>query len=118
MQMKNTVQAWAAASLILLGGCDLKNKADESFGDQNFKTAIALIELHQLRTGEYPVRLADLRFTGEWDALALDAVKYERLGEGYRLDLARGWMGTPELSYPADFWQGLGIRQSNVQRQP
>lgn len=116
--MSKLLQAGVVTLLLLLHGCDLKNMADQAFGDQHFKTAIALIELHQVRTGEYPARLSDIRFAGEWDAMALDAVKYERLSEGYRLDLVRGWTSTPDLSYPVEFWQGLGVRQTNVLAEP
>jgi hypothetical protein len=38
--------------------------------------------------------------------------------DGYELDLVRGWVGTPDLSYPPDFWHGLGIRRTNVRRAP
>jgi hypothetical protein len=36
---------------------------DAQFGDQHFKTAISLIELHKIRTGGYPESLKDLKFT-------------------------------------------------------
>jgi hypothetical protein len=100
-----------------LGGCGrFKDEANAKFGDQHFKTAVALIELHRVRVGSYPMSLKELRYTGEWDAIALSAVEYERLADGYRLDVVRGWVGAPELSYPPDFWQGLGLKQSNVKR--
>jgi hypothetical protein len=31
------------------------------FGDQHFKTAIALVELHRVRTGTYPSSLRDIK---------------------------------------------------------
>jgi hypothetical protein len=98
----------------LLASCDLQREAGAKFGDQNFKTAIALIELHHLRFGTYPDSLADLRFTGAWDPNAIVSVDYHRAGSGYELNLVRGWIGAPELSYPAEFWHGLGIVKSNV----
>jgi hypothetical protein len=100
-----------------LGSCGrFKDEADAKFGDQHFKTAVALVELHRLRFGNYPASLGELIFTGDWDAIALSAVEYERLPDGYRLDITRGWVGSPGLSYPTEFWQGLGLKQSNVKR--
>jgi len=104
-----------ATSLV---GCGIQEVADAKFGDQHFKTAISLIELHKLRTGSYPETLKDLQFTGDWDAIALGSVKYQRVSGGYELELTRGWMGKPELSYPASFWKGLGLVKSNVKITP
>jgi len=42
------------------------------FGDQHFKTVIALVELQKLRSGAYPEQLKDLQFTGDWDAIAIN----------------------------------------------
>ena len=78
--------------------------------------AIALIELHKVRFGSYPTDLKELKFTGSWDQLWMSAVKYTRLPDGYELDLTPGWGGTPELAYPSEFWQGLGVRKTNVRR--
>lgn len=109
--------ALSAALVWVLGGCgEFRAQADAQFGDQNFKSAIALIELHKVRFGVYPDRLNDLRFTGEWDQLWMSAVEYTKAGDGYDLDLVRGWVGAPDLAYPDEFWQGLGIRNSNVRR--
>ena len=104
-------------AVAILSGCGrVRDEANAKFGDQHFKTAVALVELHRLRVGSYPASLTELRYTGDWDAIALSAVEYERLPDGYRLDVVRGWVGAPELSYPPDFWQGLGLKQSNVKR--
>jgi hypothetical protein len=73
-----------------------------------------LIELHKLRFGEYPNSLMDLKFVGEWDQIALDSVKYKRVANGYELDLVKGWVGKPELSYPDEFWKALGVVRSNM----
>jgi hypothetical protein len=99
-------------------GCGFQKKADARFGDQHFKTAISLIELHKVRYGAYPDSLADLKFTGDWDAIALASVEYRPRGDGYELNLVRGWMGKPALGYPPEFWQGLGLIASNVKRAP
>lgn len=97
-----------------LSSCAFQKDADQKFGDQHFKTAISLIELHKVRFGEYPASLKDLKFTGEWDQIALINMEYKRLGNGYELNITRGWVGKPELKYPDEFWKGLGLMKSNV----
>jgi hypothetical protein len=102
---------------VLLAGvasCDLQAAADAKFGDQHFKTVIALVELHKLRSGSYPEQLKDLRFTGDWDAIAINSVDYKRVAGGYELNVVRGWIGKPTLSYPPEFWRGLGLVKSNM----
>lgn len=84
------------------------------FGDQHFKTTIALIELHRIRNGAYPERLKDLQFRGAWDAIAINSVEYKKLESGYELNVTRGWMGEPTLTYPKEFWNGLGVMKSNL----
>ena len=101
-----TVLCWSA--------CAFQKEADQKFGDQHFKTSISLIELHKIRFGEYPNSLNDLKFTGDWDKIALGSVKYKRVENGYELDVVRGWVGTPELAYPDEFWKGLGLVKSNM----
>jgi len=103
------------AMLVVLAGCNFQKQADAKFGDQHFKTAISLVELHKIRSGVYPESLKDLKFTGDWDALALSSVEYKKLDIGYELNITKGWVAQPAaLSYPAEFWQGLGIKKSNV----
>jgi len=116
IRFRRLLRIWPVA-LIALAGCgEFRAQADAQFGDQNFKSAIALIELHNVRFGAYPESLGELRFLGDWDQLWMSAVEYTRVEDGYDLDLVRGWVGTPELAYPPEFWQGLGIRRSNVRR--
>jgi hypothetical protein len=93
---------------------DFQKQADNSFGDQHFKTAISLIELHKIRFGEYPETLEDIQFSGQWDMIALQSVSYKKSAQGYDLDVVNGWVGKPELEYPKEFWQGLGIQESNM----
>ena len=69
-----------------------------------------------MRHGVYPASLRELDFAGEWDAIALNSVSYQRLPDGYALDVTRGWVGQPALAYPDSFWTGLGLRRSNVAR--
>ena len=80
------------------------------FGDQNLKTAVALIELYKTRYGKYPATLKDLKFTGQWDQLAVNSVLYvpNPSGTAYYLEVQRGWVGKPQLVMPAEFWQGTG----------
>lgn len=99
---------------LAFSACDFQKQADQKFGDQHFKTSIALIELHKVRSGEYPNSLKDLKFVGEWDQLALASVRYKKVANGYELDVERGWVGKPELSYPDEFWKGLGVVRSNM----
>ena len=98
----------------LLSACAFQKEADQKFGDQHFKTAVSLIELHKIRFGEYPGSLSDLKFTGDWDQLHLANVEYKRVGSGYELNLTGGWVGRPELKYPDEFWKGLGLVKSNL----
>lgn len=111
----NLIRISAALVLaIALAGCDIQKEADAKFGDQHFKTAISLIELHKVRHGAYPATLNDLQFKGDWDEIALSSVEYARLDSGYELNVTRGWVGKPTLAYPKEFWQGLGLLKSNL----
>jgi hypothetical protein len=87
---------------------------DNQFGDQHLKTAVALIELHKTRYGRYPDSLRDLRFTGEWDAMALNSVAYypSPNRDAYYVEVERGWIGKPALDVPAGFWEGTGYSES------
>ncbi len=95
---------------------DQLQTSNKIFGDQHFKTAIALVELYNIRYGHYPASLDSLTYIGEWDKIIFNSVAYERLDTGYRLDILQGAVSISpgELKYPEDFWQGLGIRKSNV----
>jgi hypothetical protein len=112
--MKLRYLAGIAILSFFLGGCDFQKEADAKFGDQHFKTAISLVELHKVRTGAYPQKLENLTFTGDWDAIALNSVEYKLLPTGYELNVTRGWVGQPQLVYPKEFWVGLGLVKSNL----
>ena len=84
--------------------------------DQRFKTAIALIELHQRRFGKYPDSLSELQFLGWRDQGFSTRFHYERLPEGYSLEIDMPKDHKLTLSYPSEFWLGLGIRRTNVGR--
>jgi hypothetical protein len=103
---------------VFLTGCfpeELEEEANQKFGDQHFKTAINLIELHKIREGEYPATLDSLKYLGDWDQMVFSAVEYKKLENGYELNLVNGWNGKPKkLVYPKEFWKGLGIVKSNM----
>jgi len=42
------------ALFLAVAACGLKREADTKFGDQHFKTVIALVELYKVRHGAYP----------------------------------------------------------------
>jgi hypothetical protein len=83
---------------------------DNMFGDQHLKTTVALVELHKVRYGRYPKSLRELKFAGNWDQIALNAVAYYTNPEGsaYYFEVERGWAGKPMLDMPAEFWKGTG----------
>jgi hypothetical protein len=83
---------------------------DNQFGDQHLKTTVALIELHKVRFGKYPDRLLDLKFTGEWDQIALQSVRYYPNSDrtSYYIEVENGWIGKPDLKMPEEFWRGTG----------
>jgi hypothetical protein len=87
---------------------------DNMFGDQHLKTVVALVELHKTRYGRYPQTLRELKFTGEWDQLPLNAVSYRanREGTAYYVEVERGWAGKPLLQMPPEFWQGTGFSEN------
>lgn len=116
----NKILILLIVSTFLFTQCGMKKleeQANEKFGDQHFKTAIALIELHKIRFGDYPETLDSLKYTGDWDQIIFMSVKYTKLDKGYELDLTNGWMGKPDsLVYPDEFWKGLGLVRSNMKR--
>jgi hypothetical protein len=87
---------------------------DNMFGDQHLKTAVALIELHKVRYGKYPDSLRDLRFTGQWDQIALQRVSYYPNADrsAYYIEVEQGWVGKPTFTMPAEFWKGTGYSEA------
>jgi hypothetical protein len=109
----------AGVFALILSSCNfdkLQEAASSKFADQHFKTAIANIELYKIRYGHYPSSLDKLDFLGEWDKAIFQSVSYEKLDTGYRLDVVNGLTNKAPtgLKYPAEFWQGLGLKQSNL----
>lgn len=80
------------------------------------KTTVALLELHSVRSGNYPRSLDELEYTGDWDKIALGSVRYcpSLDQKTYYVEVTRGWMGKPKLTYPPEFWKGTGFRASGV----
>jgi hypothetical protein len=104
---------------LTFSSCDFINfqeKANSKFADQHFKTAIANIKLYNIRYGQYPSSLDKLDFLGDWDKMIFESVSYEELDTGNRLDIAKGIVTDTltDLQYPKEFWQGLGLKQSNI----
>jgi hypothetical protein len=83
---------------------------DNMFGDQNLKTAVALIEMHKVRFGKYPETLSELKFTGQWDQIAISSVSYYPNANrtAYYVEVERGWVGKPTFTMPPEFWKGTG----------
>ena len=126
--MKNKKAVWWIAGLALvslllvsvgMGVQTILNSGftrgpDQQFGDQNLKTAVALIELDKVRNGKYPARLSDIKFTGAWDAMPLASVTYVPNADrtAYFVEVQRGWVGKPHLEMPKEFWKGTGYDES------
>ena len=102
---------------------DGMKKAQTMMADQEFKRAIAAVELHKLRYGSYPESLRNLKFLSPFDSAMFNTVSYVKLDSGYELNLVESFktMASEEdqtqeinLTYPEEFWQGLGCVKSNV----
>jgi len=100
-----------AATQLVGAGCDTHG-IDAKFGDQHLKTTVALVELHRVRTGKYPRSLTELKYTGDWDQIALNNVRYcpSVDQKTYYVEVTHGWGGKPELKIPPEFWTGTGFR--------
>lgn len=107
--------------VVFLSSCDVLDEFNEqsfaAFNDQHFKTSIAPIELHKVRFGQYPQTLLDLKYVGDWDAMAISSVSYTKSstesGDGYYLYVKPAMGGEVKLDYPDEFWNGLGIINKN-----
>ncbi len=97
-------------AVVYFGAPGGRKKLDNEFGDQHLKTAVALIELHKVRYGKYPDSLSDLKFTGQWDQIALQRIRYYPNADrtAYYIEVETGWIGKPDLKMPDDFWRGTG----------
>ena len=104
--------------LVAPGGVKL---LDNQFADQHLKTTIALLELHKVRYGKYPDSLRELKFTGQWDQIALQSVRYYTNADrtAYYVEVETGWipfLRIPHiaalLGMPDEFWRGTGYTTS------
>jgi len=118
-----TVLIGAAAFVLIAGGIvavrsvirsGITKGPDNMFGDQHLKTTVALIELHKVRFGQYPGSLSDLKFTGQWDQIALQSVRYYPNADrtAYYVEVERGWVGKPDLEMSDEFWHGTGYTKN------
>ena len=106
----------------------LKEKVDEGIAeaqkilaDQEFKKAIAQVEMHKLRNGQYPNSLSELKFLAPMDSTIFTSTEYTKLDSGYELNIKMdfpsfndGMKKEIDLHYPPEFWQGLGCVKSNT----
>ena len=106
------VAALAAGMMIIRSG--ITAGPDQMFGDQHLKTAVAVIELHKVRTGSYPEAMSDIQFAGAWDGLALSRVSYRTSADrtAYYVEVERGWLAKPVLEISEGFWTGTGYDPS------
>jgi hypothetical protein len=103
------VAAWSLVSMLRSQPVQqLWSKTD----DQHLKTAVALIELHRVRTGKYPDTLDQLEFVGQRSAGALSRVAYTPAPDrtGYFVEIPPGLDGQPRPAMPEGFWRGTGYR--------
>ena len=127
-----------AAGLLVFCSCakkmdEMKQEAVVKFSDQNFKTAISLVELYKVRHGYYPQTFEEIEFTGDIvDKAAFNSTQYKKLKDGYELNVIPSWTENTasttqrkkdslsliqNIRYPAAFWKGLGIKKSNLMPQ-
>jgi hypothetical protein len=99
---------------------NLKEKMEEAtvqMVDQNFKTTIALIELHKMRSGSYPESLDSLKFLGIMDVSNFSAVEYSKNNNGYNLNIKNTDKNyLKKFNYTAEFWENLGIVNCNIKK--
>ena len=58
--------------------------------------------------------LRDLKFTGQWDRIALQSVRYYTNPDrtAYYVEVKTGWIGKPNLKMPDEFCRGTGYTTS------
>lgn len=131
---KNRVYFYSVFCLVIIIMCqscvfdDLKKgsfkahqlKIDEK-ADNYFKIALGLIEIHKMRTGEYPNDLYELCCLNRFDSVAIRKVSYQKFGGRYILNIlpemdffSGDSVGFCDFRYPDEFWNGLGIIESNL----
>lgn len=88
----------------------LTEPMDRKFGDQNLKSTLAMVELHNIRYGQYPDSLRDIKYTGDWDQIWIQGTSYYPSDDrkSYYIEVHRGWVGKPTLVMPEEFWRNTG----------
>ena len=119
------------STLISFSSCipdTLKEKMNEGMSmaqtmmaDQQFKSAIAQVELHKLRNGTYPNSLSELQFLSAMDSSMFHSIEYTKLDTAYEMNINLdvpsfdgGSKKRIHLNYPPEFWRGLGCVKSNA----
>jgi hypothetical protein len=86
--------------------------------DMEFKHTIALIELHKMRFGKYPLSLDSIKFSSITDNLSNSSFDYKLNGAGYDLNSKNSSLKfINSFNYPNEFWNGLGLVKSNLKKQ-
>jgi len=89
---------------------------DRGYEENNFNQSIALIEMHKIRFGDYPKTLYDKTFrqflSSQDKRIAHTSVMYYKRENGYELHLNS--QDAIQLEYPTEFWNGLGLVETNV----
>lgn len=121
MKIRTVLLLLCLTSCIPKEAKDQMKKMQEMLADQNFKYAIAHIEVYKLRHGEYPPSLNQLEYLSQMDSGLYQFVQYTRLDTAYELDVHYDIVSPFEktqsegsLHYPAEFWKGLGCVKSNA----
>ena len=87
---------------------------DRTFGDQHLKSAVAMLELHHRRFGQYPDTLKAIKFTGEWDQIWMQGTRYNPSDDrqSYYIEVEQRWIGKPGLTMPDEFWKNTGYDEA------
>ncbi len=85
--------------------------------DMEFKHIIASVELHKIRFGKYPLSLGSIKFSSITDNFSNSSFEYKVNRAGYDLNSKNSkteFVG--KLNYPSEFWNGLGLVNSNLKK--
>lgn len=124
-------KALVVVTVLVLSSCiseDVKHQmtkamkqSQKMFADQEFKKALAHIELHKLRNGQYPKSLRELDFLNIMDSTMYSHIEYIPMDSVYELNINFGFASfdsnrkpSIKLKYPKRFWKGLGCVKSNT----
>jgi len=99
------------------------NQVQKEMTVAQFNYTIALIELHETRYGTYPESLDSLTFLNIWDNTS--RFDYRKVSNGYILNAIADSINLgsftdinmKDIILPDEFWNGLGITESNLKSQ-